>query len=347
MEKDFENLFQIEIQEYQDLDIPKFNPKFKEIRIQHLVLSGGSVWGLKTYGALRHAFSANFLQVDLIESIYATSVGSMIATVLCMKFDFATIDDYLIKRPWHKSFTVSPENLLCINKTWGIYTRHFMEEFFTPLFKAKGLSFDVTLAEFYEFSHIDLHIFTTEINSFQCIDLSHTTHPTWKLMDAIYGSCCVPVAFSPLLYENGCYIDGGIHMNYPLAPCIEKVGAENLHKIFGIVLPSNMDSSVETSTIESSNMTNMNGQSGIINAESSFFDYVSRLLGKLLESRLFINDLSYRIPYQMELDSQTFSIDFLQKLMASSEERKRMIDDGSSQMESWIRTLNNGIDKFV
>lgn len=319
MEKHFENLNQIEREECDTDCVTTRRGSFR-----HLVLSGGSIWGLKTYGALRYAFSSGFLQRNLLESVYATSVGSMIATIILIGIEFTVLDKYLVHRPWHKTWSVTPVNLLSITDTWGIYTKTFMDEFFIPIFKSKEISLDITFAEFYALTGVDYHIFVTELNSFKHVDLSHKTHPTWKVMDAVYASCCIPVAFSPFRHGDGgeCYVDGGIHMNYPLKPCVEKIGKENSHEILGIILPLSRETNEDKIKQEHS--------------EKTFFDYISQLLNRLLESRLFINDLSYRIPYQLELESLAFSIEYMQTVLNHSEERRKLIDEGSSQMQIWI-----------
>ena len=334
MEKHFENLHQIEQEEQDTGQVTNVRGSFR-----HLVLSGGSIWGLQTYGALRYAFSQGFLQRNLLKSVYATSVGSMIAIILLIDIDFDVLDKYLIDRPWHKVWSVSPVNLLAITETWGIYTKRFMDEFFVPIFKSKDVSLDITFAEFYELTGgVDYHIYATELNSFKPVDFSHTTHPTWKIMDAVYASCCIPVAFSPFRLQNRhgdgdgdscnaseCYVDGGIHMNYPLKPCVEKIGKENLHEILGILLPL---------SVENANKTKEDNEKK--EKEKTFFDYISQLLNHLLKSRLFINDLSYRIPYQLELETFAFSIEYMQTVLNHPEERRKLIDEGSSQMQIWI-----------
>jgi len=336
MEKYFEKLIKIEQEECETGGLTKVRGSFR-----HLVLSGGSIWGLKIYGALRYAFSNGFLQKDLLKSIYATSVGSMIATIILIGIDFTVLDKYLIDRPWHKTWSVTPMHLLSITDTWGIYTKTFMDEFFIPIFKSKDISLDITFAEFYVLTGIDYHIFATELNSFKYVDFSHKTHPTWKVMDAVYASCCVPVVFSPFQYgdRGECYIDGGIHMNYPLKPCVEKIGKENSHEILGILLPLSACKDVMTDhhsdDILTGNANTDNASEGLPK-EKTFFDYISQLLNRLLESRLFINDLSYRIPYQLELQSIAFSIEYMQSVLNHPEERRKLIEEGSSQMQIWI-----------
>ena len=79
-----------------------------ESKIRHLVISGGSVNGLLMYGALKHMNMQDpplWRHSDLT-SIYATSVGTMIATMICLGFDWETLDTYIINRPWEDVFNV-------------------------------------------------------------------------------------------------------------------------------------------------------------------------------------------------------------------------------------------------
>ena len=60
MEKHFENLHQIEQEERDTGQVTNVRGSFR-----HLVLSGGSIWGLQTYGALRYAFSQAFMSSSM------------------------------------------------------------------------------------------------------------------------------------------------------------------------------------------------------------------------------------------------------------------------------------------
>jgi predicted acylesterase/phospholipase RssA len=42
--------------------------------------------------------------LENIKSIYGTSMGAIIGTILVLNYDWETIDDYLIKRPWNNIY---------------------------------------------------------------------------------------------------------------------------------------------------------------------------------------------------------------------------------------------------
>ena len=201
-------------------------------QIKHLVISGGAEWGFTGFGILYEGFECGFLDIDDIESMYMCSAGSIIGCMLALKIGHKTIHDYLIKRPWE---TVCKENkcsILDLYDSKGMIQRGFFETMFSPLLKSVDLSCDVNLGELYEYNGIDIHIFTTELNEFKIVDLSHTTHPEWRLIDAIYASSSIPIVFSPIIIGEQCYMDAGILLNYPIVEFLRSV--ENPEEILGI-----------------------------------------------------------------------------------------------------------------
>lgn len=188
--------------------------------IKHIVISGGGPTGLLSYGAAKHLAQQGFWSPDTIESIYGTSIGSLIGAMLCLKHDWSTLDDYIIKRPWEKVIVDSLE-MLELFSCKGVAKMKLLDDIMRPLLESKDLTLAVTLREFYEYSHISLNVFTVELNAFRKVQMSHATHPDLPLMDAIKMSSCVPMLFQPIVRDGCCYIDGGVMVNYPLRECLE------------------------------------------------------------------------------------------------------------------------------
>jgi len=196
--------------------------------IKHIVCSGGGLAGFAFYGAIKESHKQGLWQLENIQTIYGTSVGTIVAVILALNYDWDTLDDYLIKRPWQNVFTFNLYSILdTINKR-GMFGIEIIQDIFLPLFNGK----DITLIEFYKLTNIEIHMCATDINTFQLIDISHKTHPDWNIIEAIYSSCSVPVLFTPLFKNNECYCDGGVLANYPLEQSI-KNGA-NPNEILGI-----------------------------------------------------------------------------------------------------------------
>jgi predicted acylesterase/phospholipase RssA len=296
------------IVENNDIEIPQG-------KIKHIVISGGSHWGFVAFGIIMEAISCGFLHMDDIESMYMTSAGAIIGCMFSLKIEPSILRDYLIKRPWETMAKKQKHNLLEIYDAKGIIHRGFMENMFEPLLKSVDLSIDITMAELYAYNGIDIHLFVTELNSFQLIDISHTTHPNWKWIDAIYASCTIPFAFTPIITDTECFLDGGIFLNYPIGPCLKNV--ENKEEILAISL-GNVDSEYTFNPITK---------------QSNIIDLISSVIGKIIHiTKLFANDNSHEIPYQIycfnySTVQQAFSV------LYTKEERYNLIYSGINQMK--------------
>ena len=78
-----------------------------ETPIKHIVISSGGPAGHMMYSILRTLNVKGVWNMKDIKSIYGSSIGSYIAIILALRYDWDVIDDYLIKRPWEKIFTSS------------------------------------------------------------------------------------------------------------------------------------------------------------------------------------------------------------------------------------------------
>jgi predicted acylesterase/phospholipase RssA len=211
--------------------------------IKHLVISGGGPLGLRYLGALEKLEKENFWKVDNIETIYGTSVGSMIGAFICLKYDWETLNKYIIERPWNDAFKINATQIFDSYYNKGLYDTKLIEIIFKPLLQAKNIEINVTLKEFYEFSKIDFHIFTFELNKFETIELSHITHPNLSLLQALTMSSAFPGIFMPTIIDKKCYIDGGVMCNYPINQCLRD--NTNKDEILGIKISHEKDNNSE------------------------------------------------------------------------------------------------------
>jgi predicted acylesterase/phospholipase RssA len=207
-----------------DADI---HTQYNHITVKHLVISGGGTLGFIVYGFLRDSYGLLWHHSKL-ESLYATSVGSLISTFIALNIEWSILDAYIINRPWHQVFQFDFKHILYSVNNCGIFNIDIFKQILDPLLKFKELDVNITLKEFYEWNHFDMHFYVTEIYAedgsyFKKIDISHKTHPDWKLVDAVYASCALPVAFSPYSKDNCIYIDGGILNTYPVNDCIHNI----------------------------------------------------------------------------------------------------------------------------
>jgi NTE family protein len=278
--------------------------------IRHLVLSGGTIWGLSMLGILQEAISKDFVKLENLQSIWMTSVGTIVGVAISLKIDSQLLCDYFVNRPWDILSKNNKHSVLEIFDQKGIIHRGFFENMFSPLFKSVDLSCDITLAELYAYNGIEIHLYTTELNQFELVDISFKTHPEWRVIDAIYASCSIPILFTPLIIENKCYIDGGFLLNYPISKCI----VENPDEVFGISL---------------GNITKNDPESPI-SSQSSIFDYLFSVIYNVIRyNGLFTNDNTLPFTHQIVLDNK-LSITYFIEVLYNKNERRKLVEDGKT-----------------
>lgn len=275
--------------------------------IKHLVIPGGGPNGVKALGALQYLEKSGYWNINDIETIYATSAGAIIAILISLKFDWDTINDYIVKRPWSDTFHISVNQIFEAYSKKGLFDKNIAEIFYKPFFNVRDISININMKEFYELTNIEIHLFSLDINSFNLEDISHLTHPDLQLLIAVQMSSAIPVIISPVCIGDKCYVDGGVICNYPLNQCILR--AENVDEIFGI-------------------------RNNYIKKDESFVKSSSTILEYVMN---FISRLIYKVAGQFEekniqnelvYDTDLMSWEKLKLALSSKEERQNLLDFG-------------------
>ena len=289
------------------------------MNIKHLVISGGGPSLLQYLSAIQNLHKNNIIDINKIESIYGTSAGCVMGVLLCLLFDdWEIINDYMINRPWHELFHMKINYIFDAYKNRGIYGKKIVEKIFKPLLSAKDLSLNINLKEFYDYSKIELHFYSFEVNHFVTEDVSYLTHPELELIDAILMSCAIPIIFSPVIKDNRCYIDGGVCVNYPLKYCIEQGRNEN--EILGVC--NQYD----------------DHQRNHVDSNSNLLDFILCFFFKMFGSLSSMNIIP-SIKYEIICDAKYLDLNYLRSSINSIEVRKELFEKG-------IESSNKFIEKF-
>lgn len=189
--------------------------------IKHLVLSGGANTGYVFFGIIKQLLAQSFFTLDTIETIHATSVGTLTGVYFALGYSVNDIETYITDRPWQQVFKLDFNTIIRAVQEGGLFSQTQFIQLMSPMILGKDLEIDINLLDFYEVSKKEIHFYTTAYESFDLVDISYKTHPQWKLVDAVYASCCVPIMFDPFEHDGKYYVDGGVRANYPLNKCLE------------------------------------------------------------------------------------------------------------------------------
>ncbi len=287
--------------------------------IKHLVISGGGPIMIQTLGAIQHLEKNSFLNLSEIQSIYGTSAGGIVGTLICLKYDWETINDYIIKRPWHDVFHVKVQSIFDAYTKKGIFDIEVIKKCFKPLLAAKDLALDINLEDFYNFSGIEMHFFAFEVNEYKVHNISYLTHPKMELLTAIQMTCGLPVLMKPVIIEDKCYIDGGMASNYPLDFCIDS--GKEPDEILGF----------KNKYAEKEN---------IINADSTLLDFILTFLFKAVLS-FNTENKQPSIKHEVICDTQHLSMDVLKTALSSIDVRRNLFDSGIESAKTFLQGLNS------
>jgi predicted acylesterase/phospholipase RssA len=276
--------------------------------IKHLVFSGGGPVLIQFLSSIQELEKKNYLNIKNIESIYGTSAGALIGIIIALKFDWETINDYIIKRPWQDVFPIKVKNIFDAYTKKGIFDIKTIEKCFKPLLDAKDIPLDINLEDFYNLTNIELHMFTFEINKYKLEDISYKTYPKLSLLQAVQMTCAIPVLIKPVFINDKCFMDGGIACNYPLNFCIES--GKNPDEILGF-------------------KSKYANNEKFVDENSSLLDY---LLNFLFKAIFNMNNyyLQPIIKNEIIFDVNYLNLDCLQSVLSSIENRKELFEKGKN-----------------
>jgi predicted acylesterase/phospholipase RssA len=189
--------------------------------IKHLVISGGGPTMIQVLAAIQEIEKDGYINMSDVESIYSTSAGAIIGIMICLKFDWDTLNSYILNRPWQEVFPIHMKTFIDAFYSKGLFGGDTIKLAFRPLFEAKGIPIDITLEKFHEWCGVEHHFFAFDMNTFVTDDISFKTHPNLQLLTALHLTCAIPLMFAPVYIEKKCYIDGGIFCNYPIRECLK------------------------------------------------------------------------------------------------------------------------------
>jgi NTE family protein len=104
------------------------------------------------------------------------------------------------------------------------------------LLKGKGLKDNITLLELYQINKKKFITTSVCLNTRSTEYISYETYPNLRVSDAIRMTSSVPLYYTPVIYNEKYYVDGGCIDNYPIYEF-----KDNIEEVIGIYLDSDYD----------------------------------------------------------------------------------------------------------
>jgi predicted acylesterase/phospholipase RssA len=286
--------------------------------IRHLVISGGGPIMFQIISAIQELERKEYLNMKNIESIYGTSAGAIVAVMISLNFDWETINDYIIKRPWQDVFPIKVQNILDTYTKKGIFDNKNIEKCFKPLFDTKDIPLNITMKDFFTLTNIDIHMYSFEINEYKVKDISHETFPDLPILTAIQMTCALPILVRPVFIDEKCFIDGGVGCNYPIYFCV------NSGKINDEILGFK------------NNYGNENSSKIVEN--STLLDYLLNFLFKSFDFIRDNNNINIQVTMKNEIifDTTHMSLNELKNSLTKIEVRRELFEKGKQTAYNFL-----------
>lgn len=202
-----------------------------------LVLSGGSVKGLCTLGALQYV--AELQPLPSFKKFFGTSIGAVIALLICVDCTPIEIVYVFSQFKFHLDFKFSSQEIQIIDYAHILDTIGSM-----VALKTGARAADCTFRALRKRGK-SLHCIAYNYSRDRVEIFSHKTTPDMSCLDAIKLSCALPYLFGRCIHDADLYFDGGLVSNFPIDVAIR----HKARNILGIVLHTRSTHSVNDSCV--------------------------------------------------------------------------------------------------
>jgi len=210
-----------------------------------LIFSGGAEKGIAYIGILK--FLEEHKLLDKIESIYGTSIGAVIGTLISIGYTYRELE-YLIKKSNVKELILPDEfNIDNLINLFGFHEPQKLHRLIRLLIDKKTNVQNITFKQHFEKYKIKIVITSSCLSEYKCYYFSYENVPDLPIIDAITMSICIPILFQPIKYDNKLFVDGALYDNYPIFEATQKYKKED---ILGFFLLNNHSCKKEIDNIQ-------------------------------------------------------------------------------------------------
>lgn len=192
--------------------------------IKHIVIPSGGAIGFHYYGALKYLNQCKFWKLKNIKTIYGTSIGGLISVFISFGIKWEELDDFMINTDLEELVNVDATNILSLFESKGLISNKIFDKIIYNFLEKLKLSKTLTFKQHYDHTNIEIHMYTVNINNnpLKLVDLSYKTHPDLMLLTALKMTMAIPFIIEPVIYKNGCYIDGALFEFKPVGKCMSQ-----------------------------------------------------------------------------------------------------------------------------
>ncbi len=192
-------------------------PYKNNLKINTLCLGGGGTSGLCYIGSLEILEEQEWFFLKDIDSYVCTSVGSILSFFFVLGYSVNQIKDFLLMFDLNK---IEPK-VDCINlfRNYGLDNGEKIIEVAKSFLFERFQLREITFKKLFELTEKRIRIIVTNYTKSEIEIFDHISQPDMSVFLAIRMSMSLPFIFTPVLYNNNYYIDGGLLKNFGIEYC--------------------------------------------------------------------------------------------------------------------------------
>ena len=181
--------------------------------ITHLAICGGGVKGCVLLGALEALDDT--LRLSRIKHIIGSSVGGIIATLMCIGYRPNEMNDIFLKINLSDYRNIKATNLFT---KYGVDNCKAIITLLKACILQKINTWDITFKELYDYNQMTLILTGSDISNSKTVYYNVETTPNMVIMDALRITISYPILYEPIYDKiNECYVvDGALISQYPI-----------------------------------------------------------------------------------------------------------------------------------
>jgi len=211
--------------------------------IKNLVLSGGSIKGISFLGTIKLFEEYNI--INNLESVSGTSIGSFIATLICLKYTYSELKPIFMKLNFENLQDVNSTDILNFFYDYGIDSGENFLRIIEILIKAKTDNSKITFKELFDLTKIKLIITATCVNNKKIIYYDYENTPNDMVSLSIRKSVSIPLLFKPVIDNDKYFVDGALINNFPI-----EIYDNDIKNTLGIIISEEEDNFTDINSFE-------------------------------------------------------------------------------------------------
>ena len=218
------------------------------MKIDTLILSGGSIKGISFLGSLKYLIENKYIDNRLknIKKIYCVSASLIfVLTIILLNFDYDFIESEMVHFDYNSLLNINDISIKNFVNNYGFinYNRNYI--YIQKLLKEKYNCESMSLKRFYKLFGIHIVVKVVNVTKDRIEYIDHINNSKINILKLIQMTTSIPLLIKPVKYKGDLYLDGGLSGNCPIEAndsdnylCIEIIPnkcGEKINNVFDFV----------------------------------------------------------------------------------------------------------------